>query len=334
MSGKSSKPISLIYGISGQVGSFLAEELLNRGHDVHGILRRTSSYNTKRIDHIFDKLKLHHGDVTDTSSIYEVVGSLKPTYLFNLSALSHVAISFSTPLVCNEITGTGVLNILEAVRKYSPHTKFVQSSSSEIFGGMKNEAITEKTEHHPRSPYGCSKQFGYAITVNYRESYNLFASNLIMFNCESERRGKNFVTAKVVDAACRIKLGLQNKLVLGNPDSSRDWGFCGDYVDAFIRVAEANQSGDYIVASEETHTIREFVEIVFLKLDMDYKDYVEFNNPQYIRPAEVSYLLGDASKIKRELLWEKKTSFDQLVNRMVEYGMKEAEQEKLIKGIR
>lgn len=328
------KPISLIYGVGGQVGSFLAEALLEKGHSVHGIIRRTSNYNTKRIDHIFDKLTLHHGDITDDSSICEVVGKLKPHYLFNLAALSHVGVSFSTPTACNLITGNGVLSILEAIRKYSPHTRFVQSSSSEIYGGMKNEAITELTPHHPRSPYGCSKQFGYAITVNYRESYNLFASNLIMFNCESERRGKNFVTAKVVDAACRIKLGLQDKLVLGNPDSSRDWGFCGDYVDAFIRVAEADYSDDFIVASEETHTIRELVEIVFSKLGIDYKNHVEFNNPQYIRPAEVSYLLGDASKIKRELLWKKKTSFDQLVNRMVEFGMKEAEQEKLIKGIR
>lgn len=330
----SSKPISLIFGITGQVGSYLAEALLEKGHETHGVIRRTSNYNTKRIDHIFDKLELHHGDLTDDSSISEIISNVRPDYLFNLAAMSHVAISFSTPIVNNLVTGMGVLKLLEAVRKYSPRTKFIQASSSEMYGGIKNEAINELTPMYPKSPYACSKQFGYSTVINHRESYGLFASNLIMFNCESPRRGKNFVTAKTVDAACRIKLGLQDKLILGNPDAFRDWGFAGDYVDGFIKVAEADHPGEYIVASEETHSIREFVDIVFSKLGMDYKEYVEFNNKQYIRPSEVNYLLGDASKIKRELGWSAKTSFDQLVNMMVESGMKEAEQEKLIKGIK
>ena len=186
----------------------------------------------------------------------------------------------------------------------------------------------------PKSPYAISKQYAYNTVINHRESYNLFASNLIMFNCESPRRGKNFVTAKTVDAACRIKLGLQDKLVLGNSEAFRDWGHCLDYVDGFIKVAEADKPGEYIVASEETHSIKEFVQIVFTKLGMNYEDYVEFNNPQYLRPAEVNHLLGDASKIKRELGWQKKISFDQLINEMIEYGLEEVEQEKLIKGIK
>jgi len=328
------RTISLIYGITGQVGSYLAEELLAKGHEVHGVIRRTSNYNTKRIDHIFNKLHLHHGDLTDDSSISEVVSTIRPDYLYNLAAMSHVAISFATPIVTNLVTGMGVLKLLEAVRKYSPRTKFIQASTSEMYGGIKNEAINELTPMYPKSPYACAKQFAYSTVINHRESYDLFASNVIMFNCESPRRGKNFVTAKTVDAACRIKLGLQDKLILGNPDSFRDWGFAGDYVKAFIKVAEAETCGEYIVASEETHSIREFVKIVFSKLNMNYEDYVEFNNPQYIRPAEVNYLLGDASKIKRELNWKPEVSFDQLVNMMVEAGMKEAEQEKLIKGIK
>lgn len=328
------KVVSLIFGITGQVGSYLAEELLEKGHEVHGVVRRTSNYNTKRIDHIFNQLHLHHGDLTDDSSISEIITNVQPDYLYNLAAMSHVAISFSTPIVTSLVTGIGVLKLLEAVRKYSPHTRFIQASTSEMYGGIKNEAITELTPMYPKSPYACAKQFAYSTVINHRESYNLFASNVIMFNCESPRRGKNFVTAKTVDAACRIKLGLQDKLILGNPDSFRDWGFCGDYVKAFIKVAEADHCGEYLVASGETHSIRDFVRIVFSKLGMDYEDYVEFNNPQYIRPSEVNYLLGDASKIKRELQWKPETSFNQLIDMMVESGMKEAEQEKLIKGIK
>lgn len=330
----SEKKVSIVSGCQGQVGSYLCEELLNRGYEVHGLIRRSSNYNTQRIDHIFDKVKLHYAELSDEGSICDVITKVKPTHFFNLAAQSHVAVSWVTPLASQDYTGTGVLRILEVIRKYSPETKFIQSGSSEMFGGLKDEPITLDTKFYPRSPYAASKTYGHYSVINHRESYNLFASNLIMFNCESPRRGENFVTRKVTRAATRIKLGLQDKLILGNPDAKRDWGFAGDYVDAFIRVAEADKPDDYIVATGENHSIREFVEIVFAKLDLDYTKYVEFNNPQYIRPAEVNFLLGDASKIKNDLGWMRKTSFDELVNMMVNGDLKLASQEKILKGIK
>jgi len=326
------KKRAIISGITGQVGSFLAEALLENGYEVHGIVRRSSNYNTQRIDHIFDKLKLHYGDLTDSSSLENIITKVKPSHFFNLAALSHV--SWSTPLSQNDITGTGVLRILEILKNHSPETKFIQSSSSEMYGGIKNEPINEQTPFYPCSPYAVSKAYAYYTVINHRESYGLWASNVIMFNCESERRGENFVTRKVTRAATRIKLGLQDKLLLGAAGTYRDWGYCRDYVQSFILVAESEKADDYIVSTGNTHSILEFVELAFSKLSLDYKQYVEFDTPQYMRPAEVNYLLGDSSKIKNALGWSATTSFDELVRLMVDSDLKLAKQELILKGIK
>jgi len=300
----------------------LADLLLEKGIEVHGIKRRSSSLNTQRIDHLYDNklLKLHYGDLSDYSSVASLVADVKPDYFYNLAAMSHVRVSFDIPIYTADVTGTGVLRCLEAIRRHSPETRFVQMSSSEMFGSSPPPQ-TEETPFHPRSPYSCAKMAGYWYTVNYRESYSMFAANAIMFNTESPRRGETFVTRKITRAATRIKLGLQDKLVLGNLDAKRDWSHCYDQARAVYLISTAKSPGDYLAASGEMHSVKDFLEIVFKKLDLDYKEYVEFDS-KYLRPAEVDALCGDASKIKRDLGWGAKYSFEDLVTEMVEEDLK------------
>ena len=324
---------AIITGCTGQVGSYMCECLLVEGYKVYGIKRRSSSLNTGRIDHIFNdpNLKLIYGDITDYASISNIVAEIQPTLFINCGAQSHVRVSFDVPIYTMDATGTSVLNCLEAIRKHSPQTRFLTMSSSEMFGGIKGtEPQNELTPFHPKSPYGVAKTMGYYATINYRESYNLFASNIIAFNNESPRRGETFLTRKVTLAATRIKLGLQDKLYLGNLDAQRDWSHSLDIVDAIYKIILAPTPGDYVAASGETHSVREFVELVFSKLELDYQEYVEFD-PIYLRSAEVDILLGDASKIKRELGWQPKYTFDQLVEEMIASDMELAKREKILR---
>lgn len=331
--GEKNMKTAIVTGCSGQVGSYVCEDLLSKNYKVYGIKRRSSSLNTSRLDHIFDNpnLKLVYGDVTDYASISNIVSEIKPTLFYNCAAQSHVRVSFDIPCYTMEATGISVLNCLEALRTHSPNTKFITMSSSEMFGGIKGtEPQNELTPFHPKSPYGVSKVAGYFATINYRESFNLFAANIIAFNNESPRRGETFLTRKVTRAATRIKLGLQDKLYLGNLDAQRDWSHSLDIVDAMYKIITAPTASDFVVASGETHSVREFVEIVFNKLGLDYRQHVEFD-PVYLRNAEVDILLGDPSKIKRELGWQAKYTFEQLIDEMIEHDMELAENEKLLK---
>lgn len=326
-------PTAIITGVSGQVGSYMSEYLLNLNYKVYGIKRRSSSLNTARIDHIFDNenLKLIYGDVTDYASISNIVSELKPDLFINCAAQSHVRVSFDIPIYTMDATGASVLNCLESIRTHSPKTRFITMSSSEMFGGIPGtEPQNELTPFHPKSPYGVAKVAGYHMTVNYREAYNLFASNIIAYNNESPRRGETFLTRKVTLAATKIKLGLQDKLYLGNLDAKRDWSHSLDIVDAMYKIITASSPGDYVAASGTTHSVREFVELVFSKLNLDYTKYIEFD-PIYLRNSEVDILLGDASKIKKELDWTPKYSFEQLVDEMIESDMKLAQQEKILR---
>jgi GDPmannose 4,6-dehydratase len=327
---------ALITGITGQDGSYLAEFLLGRGYDVYGIIRRSSSFNTERIDHLYKdphekpNLKLLYGDLNDSSSLAEIVHSVKPDEVYNLGAQSHVKVSFEIPEYTSEITGTGTLRLLEAIRRSGCKTRFYQASSSELYGKVAEIPQTEKTPFYPRSPYGCAKLYSYCITVNYRESYNMFACNGILFNHESPRRGETFVTRKITRAATRIKLGLQDKLYLGNLDAKRDWGFAGDYVEAMWMMLQTDQPDDFVVATGETYSVREFLEKVFKALDLNWEKHVEID-PKYYRPAEVDLLLGDSSKIRKKLGWKPRVSFDGLVKMMVEHDLDLANKEKAIK---
>jgi len=324
---------AILTGITGQVGSYMAEILLEKGYKVYGIKRRSSSINTDRINHIFNNpnLKLEYGDTTDYASISNIVAKIKPTLFINCAAQSHVRVSFDAPIYTMEATGNSVLNCLEAIRTHSPETRFLTMSSSEMFGGIKGtEPQNELTPFHPKSPYGVAKVAGYYSVINYREAYNLFASNIIAYNNESSRRGETFLTRKVTRAATRIKLGLQDKLYLGNLEAKRDWSHSLDICDAIYRIITADKPGDYVAASGETHSVKEFVEIVFSKLDLDYSKYIEFD-PIYLRKTEVDILLGDASKIKRELGWEPKYTFEQLIDEMIKSDMELALKEKIIK---
>ena len=330
---------ALITGITGQDGSYLAELLLEKGYEVHGVIRRSSSFNTQRIDHIYrdahdprSRLFLIHGDLSDSSALNTILRNVVPDEIYNLGAQSHVRVSFDTPEYTTDVTALGTIRILEAIREAGIKPKFYQASSSEMFGKVVETPQRETTPFHPRSPYACAKVFAHYATVNYREAYNLFACNGILFNHESERRGETFVTRKITRAATRIKLGLQEKLFLGNLDAKRDWGYAKDYVEAMWLMMQAEMSDDYVIATGETHSVREFVEQTFEYLDLDWQKHVEID-PWYYRPSEVDLLLGDSSKARRELGWEPKVGFKELVKLMVDHDMGLAREEKQIRDL-
>jgi len=327
---------ALITGITGQDGSYLAELLLKKGYEVWGIIRRSSSFHTGRIDHLYKdphenpRLRLVYGDLTDGGNLSTIINEVKPDEVYNLGAQSHVRVSFDTPIYTADTDALGTLRLLEAIRCSDRPAKFYQASSSEMFGKASGTPQTEKTPFYPRSPYGCAKVYSYWQTVNYREAYGLFACNGILFNHESPRRGETFVTRKITRAATRIKCGLQDKLYLGNLDAKRDWGFAGDYVEAMWLMLQADEPDDYVIATGESHSVREFVEEVFGYLDLDWRKFVEID-PRYFRPTEVDYLQGDASKAKRILGWEPKVTFKELAKMMTDADMKIAVREKIIK---
>jgi GDPmannose 4,6-dehydratase len=324
---------ALITGITGQDGSYLTELLLEKGYEVYGIIRRSSSFNTDRIDHLYQdphepqtRLRLMYGDLNDSSSLNTILRKVEPDEIYNLGAQSHVRVSFDVPEYTAEVSGVGVVRILEAIREAGIKPKFYQASSSEIFGKVVEVPQTEKTPFYPRSPYGCAKAYGYHITVNYRESYNLFACNGILFNHESPRRGETFVSRKITRAATRIKLGLQEKLYLGNLDARRDWGHAIDYVRAMWLMIQADAPDDYVIATGESHSVKEFLGQAFGYLDLDWKDYVDID-PRYYRPAEVDVLVGDSSKARRVLGWEPTVEFEELVKLMIDHDLELAAQE-------
>jgi GDPmannose 4,6-dehydratase len=324
---------ALISGITGQDGSFLTELLLEKGYEVYGIIRRSSSFNTDRIDHLYrdphekgTRLRLLYGDLNDSSSLNTILRQVQPDEIYNLGAQSHVRVSFDIPEYTGEVTGLGTVRFLEAIRELGIRPRFYQASSSELYGKVVETPQTETTPFHPRSPYACAKAYAYHITVNYRESYGMFASNGILFNHESERRGETFVSRKITRAATRIKLGLQKKLYMGNLEARRDWGYARDYVEAMWMILNADEADDYVVATGETHSVREFIEKTFGYLDLDWQEHVEID-PRYFRPAEVDLLLGDASKARRQLGWEPKVGFEQLVKLMVDHDLALAKQE-------
>ena len=315
---------ALITGITGQDGSYLAELLLNKGYEVHGIIRRASSFNSARIDHLYQdphtrgvKLFLHYGDLSDSVNLVKMLYDLKPDEVYHLASQSHVRVSFDIPEYTADITAVGAIRILEAVRETGGNPRFYQASSSEMYGKATEIPQRETTPFHPRSPYGVSKVFAYWATVNYRESYNLFACNGILFNHESPRRGETFVTRKITRAVAHIKLGLQEKLYLGNLDAKRDWGFAPEYCEAMWQMLQQDRPDDYVIATGETHSVREFCEEAFAHVGLDWKEYVEIDK-RYYRPAEVDLLIGDASKAKKLLGWAPKTRFKDLVRLMVD----------------
>ncbi|MHC4546048.1 MAG: GDP-mannose 4,6-dehydratase, partial [Planctomycetota bacterium] len=323
-------------GITGQDGSYLAELLLKKGYEIWGIMRRSSSFHTGRIDHLYKdpheqpRLRLVYGDLTDGGNLSTIVNEIKPDEVYNLGAQSHVRVSFDTPIYTVNADGLGTLRLLEAIRRMKKPAKFYQASSSEMYGKAAETPQTEKTPFYPRSPYGCAKAYSFWQTVNYREAYGLFACNGILFNHESPRRGETFVTRKITRAATRIKLGLQDKLYLGNLDAKRDWGFAGDYVETMWLMLQNDKPDDYVIATGETHSVREFLEEVFGYLDLDWQKYVEID-PRYLRPTEVDRLLGDASKAKKVLKWEPKVTFKELAQMMTDADMEIAKREKIIK---
>ena len=341
------KKVALITGITGQDGSYLAELLIEKGYEVHGIVRRHSTINTSRIDHLFEdptignvSLFLHHGDLTDSSNLNRLIEKIQPNEIYNLAAQSHVAVSFEVPEYTAETTGVGTLRLLDAIRETGIKCKFYQASTSELFGGLPDTAPqSEKTPFYPKSPYGVAKLYSYWITVNYRESYDMFACNGVLFNHESPRRGETFVTRKITMAVASIMAGKQEKLSLGNMDAKRDWGFAGDYVEGMWRILQQEKPQDYVLGTNETHTVREFVELAFAEVgieiewkgkDLDEKGYDKATgrllvdvNPRYFRPAEVELLWGDSTKAEKELGWERKVSFKGLVSMMVDSDMKE-----------
>lgn len=312
---------AIITGITGQDGSYLAELLLDKGYEVHGIMRRNSTFTTGRIEHIFDKLTLHYGDLADSSSLHHIVSAVQPDEVYNLAAQSHVKVSFDVPEYTADVTGTGTLRLMEAIRTCAPKAKFYQASSSEMFGKVLEVPQTEKTPFYPRSPYGAAKVYSYWITKNYRESYDMFACNGILFNHESPRRGETFVTRKITRAVAAIKAGKQDKLLLGNLDAKRDWGFAGDYVEAMWLMLQQTAPDDYVVATNETHSVKEFCQIAFEHVGLDWEKYVEVSE-KYFRPAEVDLLIGDPAHAKKQLNWEPKVSFEELVKMMVDADVK------------
>ena len=341
---------ALITGITGQDGSYLSELLLQKGYTVHGIIRRASSFNTQRIDHLYndeslkDRFFLHYGDLTDSSNLNRILEKTAPDEIYNLGAQSHVKVSFEGPEYTADVDANATLRFLDAIKETGmKHTRFYQASTSELFGKVQEIPQRETTPFYPRSPYAVAKQYAYWIVVNYREGYGMFAANGILFNHESERRGETFVTRKITRAAGRIKLGLQDKLVLGNMDSKRDWGYAPEYVEGMWRILQAEKPSEYVLATNETHTVREFTELAFARLGMDIewtgkaenekgicrqtgKMVVEIS-PRYYRPTEVDFLLGDPSKAKRELGWEPKTTFKKLVEIMTDADFELAKKE-------
>jgi len=315
---------ALITGITGQDGSYLAELLLLKGYEVHGIIRRASTFNTGRLDPIYNdphsdrsRLLLHYGDLSDASALARLIGKIQPEEVYNLAAQSHVRVSFDSPEYTTDVTATGTVRLLEAIRETGAKPRFYQASSSEMFGMVREVPQSEKTLFYPRSPYGCAKVFSYWITVNYRESYGLHASNGILFNHESPRRGETFVTRKITRAVAHIQAGLQGKLYLGNLDAKRDWGYAKEYVEAMWLILQQDKPEDYVVATGETHSVREFLEAAFAHAGLHWKDFVEIDQ-RYYRPAEVDLLVGDYSKARKQLGWEPKTKFKDLVKLMVD----------------
>jgi len=318
---------ALITGITGQDGSYLAELLLSKGYEVHGIIRRASTFNTSRLEHLYTDphtreaaLKLHYGDLSDASALARLIGRITPDEIYNLAAQSHVRVSFDNPEYTTDITATGAVRLLEAIRETGIKPRFYQASSSEMFGKAREIPQRETTPFYPRSPYGCAKVYAYWITVNYRESYGLFACNGILFNHESPRRGETFVTRKITRAVAHIVTGLQDKLYLGNLEAKRDWGYAREYVEAMWLMLQQAKPDDYVVATGESHSVREFLEAAFAHAGLDWRKYVEID-PNYYRPTEVDLLVGDASKAKKQLGWEPKTKFNDLVKLMVDADM-------------
>ncbi|MEL0590605.1 MAG: GDP-mannose 4,6-dehydratase [Planktothrix rubescens PR222] len=327
---------ALITGITGQDGSYLSELLLEKGYEVHGIIRRSSSFNTDRIDHIYKdphnpdaRLFLHYGDLTDGTTLRRIIEEVKPVEVYNLGAQSHVRVSFDSPEYTVDAVGMGVLRLLEAIRDYQQRigieVRFYQAGSSEMFGKVLEIPQKETTPFYPRSPYACAKVYGHWQTVNYRESYGLFACNGILFNHESPRRGPTFVTRKITRAVARIVKGKQKEIYLGNLDSKRDWGYAKDYVRAMWLMLQHSEADDYVVATNETHSIREFLDIAFGHVNLDWQNYVKFDE-RYLRPAEVDILIGDADKAKEKLGWEPSISFEGLVKLMVDSDIKALEE--------
>ncbi len=308
---------ALITGITGQDGSYIAEYLLDKGYEVHGMVRRSSTENFERINHIKDKIKFYQGDLLDFSSLIEMVEEVNPDEIYNLAAQSFVPTSWKQPILTGEFTALGVTRILEAVKLTNKKIKFYQASSSEMFGKVLEVPQSETTPFYPRSPYGVAKVYGHFITVNYRESYDIFACSGILFNHESPRRGREFVTRKITESAAKIKLGMQKKLHLGNLKSERDWGYAGDYVRAMHLMLQHDKPEDFVIATGETHSVEEFAKFAFARLDLDYKEFVVVDE-SLIRPAEVDQLVGDYSKAKRILKWEPSVTFKQLVEMMVD----------------
>ena len=330
--------VALITGITGQDGSYLAELLLEKGYVVHGIKRRASSFNTSRIDHLYQdpheadpRLMLHYGDLTDSTNLIRIIEQVQPDEIYNLGAQSHVRVSFDVPEYTGDVTGLGAVRILEAIREAGlvGKVRYYQASSSEMYGKVQEVPQVETTPFWPRSPYACAKVYAHWLTVNYRESYGMHASSGILFNHESPRRGETFVTRKITRAATRIKLGLQKKLILGNLDSKRDWGYAKEYVEAMWLMLQQDKPDDYVIATNETHTVKEFLEETFACLDLDWNEYVGFDK-KYERPAEVDLLIGNPEKAKKQLGWEPKTTFKGLVELMVEEDMKLAQREKTL----
>ncbi len=316
---------ALVTGITGQDGSYLAELLLEKGYEVHGIIRRASTFNTKRIDHIYQdphingvKLFLHYGDLTDGSNLARLLASIEPQEIYNLAAQSHVRVSFDVPEYTGDVVALGTTRLLEAIREVGIKPRFYQASSSELYGQVQETPQTETTPFYPRSPYAAAKLYAYWMTVNYREAYNLYACNGILFNHESERRGETFVTRKISRGAAAIKLGYQDKLFLGNLAAKRDWGYAPDYVEAMWRMLQQDNPDDYVIATGETHSVQDFVEEAFGLLDLDWKKHVEID-PRYYRPTEVELLVGDASKAQRELGWTPNVTFKELVQKLVDH---------------
>ncbi len=315
---------ALITGITGQDGSYLAELLLSKGYAVHGLIRRSSSFNTQRIDHIYQdphvaepKLRLHFADLNDGSSLNKLIRTLEPDEIYNLGSQSHVRVSFDIPEYTGDSAGLGAVRLLEAIREAGVNTRYYQASSSEMFGNAKESPQTENTPLEPRSPYAAAKVYAYWTTINYREAYDLFAVNGILFNHESPRRGETFVSRKISRAVARIKLGVQDKLYLGNLEARWDWGFAGDYVEAMWLMLQQDKADDYVVATGETHSVREFLDLAFQHAELDWAAHVEIDS-KYFRPTEVDVLIGDASKALRNLGWQPRIRFEALVRMMVD----------------
>ncbi|MEI0494916.1 GDP-mannose 4,6-dehydratase [Brachyspira intermedia] len=319
---------ALITGITGQDGSYLTELLLEKGYEVHGIIRRSSSFNTERIDHLYSdphindvKMFLHYGDLSDSSNLSRLLERIQPDEIYNLAAQSHVRVSFDMPEYTADVTGLGTIRLLDAIKETQIKTRFYQASTSELYGKVVETPQTEKTPFYPRSPYACAKVYSYWITVNYRESYDMYACNGILFNHESPRRGETFVTKKITHAIARILNKEQDKLYLGNLDSKRDWGYAKDYVEAMWLMLQQDKADDYVIATGETHSVKEFLDEAFGLVGLDWKKYVEID-PRYYRPTEVDLLLGDPTKAKEKLGWQPKTTFKELVKIMLDYDLK------------